>query len=239
VARRLLADGADVLVQSWVANDARRLVGADPGAPGAILDELGGERGGVQLLDIDLADPDAPRRTVDAAVGAFGHVDILVVNHARSSEQSLQTLTVEELDRSWAVNARASLLLVQAFAQAHDDVRPGRVVLFTSGQHLGPMSHGLPYAVTKGAIHQMTLSLSDALADRGITLNTVNPGPTDTGWAGVALTRELRRRFPAGRWGSPDDAANLVAWLVTDDAAWINGQIINSEGGFRRWMDAT
>ena len=238
IARRLLADGARVLVQSWVADDVRRGM-ADPGAPGPVLDALGGEGPALAHVAIDLANAGAPGRIVDAAIAAFGHVDILVVNHVRAAEQSLDALTAEELDLSWAVNGRSALLLVQAFARAHDDTRPGRVMLFTSGQHLAPMSQGIPYAVTKGALHQITLSLSDALADRGITVNAINPGPTDTGWAGRDLMEELRPRFPAGRWGTPDDAAKLVGWLASDDAGWINGQVINSEGGFRRWLGTT
>jgi 3-oxoacyl-[acyl-carrier protein] reductase len=123
------------------------------------------------------------------------------------------------------------VLLTQAFAAQHDDSRPGgRVVLFTSGQHLGPMSRELPYAISKGAIHQMTWSLADALADRGITVNAVNPGPTDTGGA----TEPLARAFPSGRWGTPAQVAAVVGWLVSDDAATITGQVINAEAGFRR-----
>ena len=111
---------------------------------------------------------------------------------------------------------------------------PGRVVLFTSGQHLGPMASELPYAISKGAIHQMTLSLADALAERGITVNAVNPGPTDTGWATPDLTERVGRSLPRGSWGSPDEAAAVVAWLVSDGAASVTGQVINAEGGFRR-----
>ena len=160
---------------------------------------------------------------------------MLVANHARSSKQTLTSVTASELDKAWAVNRRASVLLTQAFASQHDDRRAGgRVVLFTSGQHLAPMSGELPYAISKGAIHQMTLTLADALADRGITVNTVNPGPVDTGWATPELMRSVGRALPAGRWGRPDDVARLVRWLVSDDAAWITGQVINSEGGFRR-----
>ncbi len=173
---------------------------------------------------------------VTAATTAFGAVDILVANHARSSSQDLDDLTVAELDLSWAVNARAAVLLVQSFAAQHKDGRPGgRVVLFTSGQHLGPMPRELAYALSKGAIHQITATLADALADRGITVNTVNPGPTDTGWADSGEIEQFLSSFPSGRWGRPDDAARLVAWLVSDEAAWITGQVIDSEGGFRRW----
>jgi 3-oxoacyl-[acyl-carrier protein] reductase len=97
------------------------------------------------------------------------------------------------------------------------------------------MSQEIPYAISKGAIQQMTLSLSDALIDRGITVNAINPGPTDTGWANSGLTQQVRNALPAGRWGSPDDVSRLAFWLASDASAWITGQVINSEGGFRRW----
>ena len=183
----------------------------------------------------DFQDPEAPDRVMAAAVEAFGHVDILVCNHARSSAGGLGELTAAELDATLAVNTRAVLLLVQAFAARHDGRPGGRVVLFSSGQHLGPMPGELAYAASKGALVEVTASLADALADRGITVNTINPGPTDTDYVDQATRERVARRFPAGRWGAPDDAARLVAWLCTDDAAWVTGQVINSEGGFRRF----
>lgn len=106
------------------------------------------------------------------------------------------------------------------------------MILLTSGQHLGPMSNELAYAVSKGALHQATLSLSDTLIGRSITVNAVKPGPTDTGW-GLA-EHSPRTVMPQGRWGVPEDAAKLIGWLCTDDAAWVTGQVVNSEGGFRR-----
>jgi 3-oxoacyl-[acyl-carrier protein] reductase len=94
------------------------------------------------------------------------------------------------------------------------------------------MSSEIAYAVSKGALHQATATLSDTLIDRGITVNTVNPGPTDTGWA--IRGWDPHPAMPRGRWGMPDDAARLIGFLCTDDGGWITGQVIDSEGGFRR-----
>ncbi|WP_043787935.1 SDR family oxidoreductase [Amycolatopsis rifamycinica] len=237
VAGELLAAGASVLVHSWSPHDAEQPWGADPAGAAGIVDLLGGEGPRLRHLAADFADPRAPGLVVAAAVAAFGAVDVVVANHARSSGQSLAEVTAAELDLCWAVNARASVLLAQAFAAAHDDARSGgRIILFTSGQHLAPMSREIPYAVSKGAIHQMTLTLSDALADRGITVNTINPGPVDTGWADPDLTARVGRALPAGRWGRPADVARLVRWLASGDSQWITGQVIDAEGGFRRWV---
>jgi 3-oxoacyl-[acyl-carrier protein] reductase len=158
-----------------------------------------------------------------------------VVNHAHGSDQPLEAVTVEELDRAWAVNARAAVLLAQAFAASHDDDRAnGRIVLLTSGQHLGPMPGELPYVISKGAVHQVTRTLADELADRGITVNAINPGSVDTGWPSAELRERLRSAFPAGRWGRPEDIAPIVAWIVSPDSACMTGQVIDAEGGFRR-----
>jgi 3-oxoacyl-[acyl-carrier protein] reductase len=243
VARRLAGLGADLFVTSWTAHDREQPWGADPGGTEAVLAELrpgptaSGDLvvGRVEHLEADFLDPEAPGQVMAAAVQAFGHVDVLVCNHARSSGGGLGQLTAAELDASFAVNTRAVLLLVQAFAAQHAGGPGGRVVLFTSGQQLGPMTGELAYATSKGALVGITASLADALADRGITVNTVNPGPTDTDYVDQATRERVATRFPGGRWGAPDDAARLVAWLSTDDAAWVTGQVINSEGGFRRF----
>jgi 3-oxoacyl-[acyl-carrier protein] reductase len=235
IAKRLLDQGASVFAQSWTPYDQTQPHGSDPGGMQAALEALGGPRDSLAHTELDLGLASSPHELISEARHRFGHIDAVVVNHARGSEQSLEEVTAEELDATWAVNARASVLLTQAFAAQHDDSRPGgRVVLFTSGQHLGPMSREIPYAISKGAIHQMTWSLADALADRGITVNAVNPGPTDTGWATEALTEQVARAFPSGRWGTPAQVAAVVVWLVSDDAATITGQVINAEAGFRR-----
>lgn len=233
IARRLLALGADVFVHSWTPHDAAQPSGPDPGGMEAVLSELRASGGRVEHLEADFAEPQAPARVLAAARAAFGHVDVLVVNHARSGEGGLAELTAEEVDAFLHENVRASLLLVKEFAAQHDGRPGGRVVLMISGQHLGPMASEIAYTVSKGALHQATRTLADGLADRGITVNAINPGPTDTGWGLADI--DPTGRMPLGRWGEPDDAARLIAWLCTDDARWITGQVINSEGGFRRW----
>jgi len=144
---------------------------------------------------------------------------------------TLEELTAEDIDLHYQVNVRGSLLLVKAFAAQHDGRSGGRVVLLTSDQHRNPMPGEVAYIASKGALHQRTLSLSAHLAAGGITVNTVNPGATDTGYATPDLYKAVLRSEPQGRWGQPEDAARLIAWLCTDDARWITGQVINSTGG--------
>jgi 3-oxoacyl-[acyl-carrier protein] reductase len=239
VARRLAGLGAGLFLHHYAPHDRDQPWGADPGGLAAVLAGVTGavaaEGAAVWDKGCDLALPDAPAELITAAAGAFGHLDILVCNHARSGgDGPLGALDAGMLDAHWAVNARSAILLAQAFAARHDGRPGGRIVFMTSGQDLGPMPGEVAYAASKGALASITRTLADELADRGITVNAVNPGPVDTGYAPPEVLEGVRRRFPQRRWGDPDDPARLIAWLVTDEAAWITGQVINTEGGFRR-----
>lgn len=239
VACRLLALGASVLIQHHQPHDAVQEWGADDLEK--VLDELYVHRADpqAQIAEVaaDLAEPDAPEHVVDTAAHTFGHLDILVANHARTGgDGALGELTAEMLDEHWAVDARSVILLVQAFAACHDDSRAGgRVVLLTSGQQLGPLPGEVAYGAAKAAVAGITTTLADQLADRAITLNTVNPGPVDTGYLTDDMWHQVAPMFPLGRYGQPDDPARLICWLCTDDAGWITGQTLNTEGGFGRW----
>lgn len=170
------------------------------------------------------------------AVEEFGHVDILICNHAMSGEDGpVGDLTTDMLDRHWAVDARSCLMLAQAFVGQHDGREGGRVIFMTSGQGLGPLPGEVAYASAKAALAGATLTLADQLADVGITVNTVNPGPVDTGYMTPELLRQLAPMAPFGRFGKPDDPARLIEWLVSDDGRWMTGQVLNTEGGFARW----
>jgi 3-oxoacyl-[acyl-carrier protein] reductase len=223
---RLEGMGATVVASGWPAHDRDMPWGEGVAAQ---LPE------GVHVEQRDLAEPEAPAALVDAVIERCGGLDIVVATHARSSTFGLADLDAAELDRCWAVNVRSIVLLAQRFAERPDRARPGgRMLWFTSGQHRAPMAGELPYAISKGALHQLTASLADALIDAGIVANCINPGPVDTGWAEPGLHASVGARFPAGRWGTPEDVANLVAFLCSDEGAWIVGQVLDSEGGFRR-----
>ncbi|CAL9320717.1 SDR family oxidoreductase [Streptomyces sp. SudanB182_2057] len=242
VARRLAAYGASVYLHHHVPHDAAMPWGADsPDAvAGSVREALADPRARVVSGPGDLADPAEPARLVRAVTEEFGRLDILVANHALSgSDGTLDDIDAAMLDAHWAVDTRSVLLLVQAYARSRaasaGDAPGGRVVLMTSGQDLGGGMPGeIAYALQKGALASVTRSLATALADRGITVNAVNPGPVDTGYATGEAHAEVAARFPAGRWGAPDDPARLIAWLATDEAGWITGEVVNSEGGFRR-----
>ena len=223
--------GADLFVHSYAPYDAAQPWGGDPQGVPALLAELRRAGRRVEHLEADFEEAGAPQRVVDGAVQAYGHVDILVANHAYSTMGALEDVTAAEIDRHLHVNVRATLLLVKAFAAQHDGRPGGRVVFLTSGQHLGPMPEELAYIASKGALHPLGMSLSAYLAPRGITVNVVNPGATDTGYASPELAARILALEPRGRWGMPEDAARVVAWLCTDDAGWITGQVVNSTGG--------
>jgi 3-oxoacyl-[acyl-carrier protein] reductase len=223
IADRLRDLGAVVHASGWPAHDAEMPWGADD-IPGVGIDQR------------DLAEPLQPAALVDEVVARQGRLDIIVAVHARSSAHDLASTTADELDRCWAVNVRSIVLLAQRFAH-HRRQRGGpggRMIWFTSGQHLQPMPDEMPYAITKGALEAMTPTLAAALADAGIAATCINPGPVDTGYADPARHSAVERMFPSGRWGTPADVANLVEFLVCDQGAWIQGQVLNSEGGFRR-----
>lgn len=234
---RLAAFGASVFCHHYSPHDDEQPWGSDD--VDAVLDGVRAQLVGdarVAGLHADFNDPEAPERVVAAAVEDFGHIDALICNQALSgSDGALGELNAADLDRHWAIDARASILLAQAFAAQREEGTPGAIVFLTSGQGLGPMPGEVAYAAAKAAIAGVTTTIADQLADHGIRVNTVNPGPVDTGYLSEEAWRAVKPMFPFGRFGHPDDPARLIAWLVTEEAAWITGQTINTEGGFGRW----
>ncbi len=236
VATRLAAMGASLVVHHYAPHDVAEYGSADDidGLLVALRGVGPAPASVVALSGRDLAEPSASEDVVAEAVDSLGHLDILVCNHAHGGDAvSIRNATAEAYDRHWTVNTRATLLLTQAFAARHDGRPGGRVIWMTSGQQLGPMGNNLAYAASKAALAGVTASVAADLAPSGILLNTVNPGPVNTGYLDDA-PEELRQAFPAGQPGEPDDPARLIAWLASDDGRWVVGQVLNTEGGFQR-----
>jgi 3-oxoacyl-[acyl-carrier protein] reductase len=232
--RALAVAGADVFFTTWQPYDAAMPWGADREGPSRLVDELRGQGVYAGFAEVDLSQPDVAPALFDAVEAWLGGPSILVNNAAHSELGGWETLDAGMLDRHYAVNLRAAALLSAEFARRFRLGEGGRIINLTSGQSLGPMPGELAYAATKGAVEALTASLAPDLMARGITVNAVNPGPTDTGWMDESLKGHLQRRFPTGRVGTAEDAARLIAFLASPEAGWITGQIINSEGGFVR-----
>jgi 3-oxoacyl-[acyl-carrier protein] reductase len=220
VAERLMRDGWRLSLCGWPAHDQEQPWGADEKLPAL---------GDAPWHAVDFRDAAAPARVVAEHVARFGSLTAVVAVHARSSAQSLATVTAEELDASFAVNTRATVLLVQEAARAGVQ----RVVLFTTGVHRDPMPSELPYATSKAALQGITATLAAALATTGATVNCINPGPVDTGYADSATLAEVAAAMPLGqRWGTPQDIAACTSWLLSSDAGWLTGQTLDIDGGW-------
>ena len=242
VASRLASMGASLVVQHYRRHDQNQPWGSDD--PDELLRELTEQSGPdaqVHQISTDLQRPGAAAQLIDRARERVGHLDILTCIHARSGgDGALADIQEDQLDGHWAVDARSVLMLTKHFAAQHDGRTGGRVVWMTSGQQLGPMPGEVAYAAAKAALAGVTATVADELAEQGIVLNTVNPGPVNTGFLSPGMgipeqtLEQLQVRFPTRGFGEPDDPARLIAWLVSDEGRWMVGQVLNSEGGFRR-----
>jgi 3-oxoacyl-[acyl-carrier protein] reductase len=234
VSRALAAQGADIFMTYWSAYDRAMPWGDDKQYLVGFADELRDLGVRVQTLEVDLSSVGAATQVLDVVGETLGSLSILVNNATHSTRDDYRSLNAETLDAHYAMNLRAPALLSTQFAQRYEGGPGGRIINLASGPSLGPMPGELSYATTKAAIEAFTRTLAVEVASRNITVNAVNPGPTDTGWMTDEIKAELLPKFPLGRIGVPADAARLIAWLATDDAEWITGQVIHSEGGFVR-----
>ena len=232
ICQALARRGADVFFTQWGAYDQVLGIREDPDGPAVLRQQLRSLDVRAEHAEADLSLPATPARVLEEATGRLGAPSILVNNAAHSARDGFENLNATTLDAHYVVNLRATALLSVEFARRYTGGSDGRIISMTSGQENSPMPGELAYAATKGAVAAFTRSLAVEVGPKGITVNAVNPGPTDTGWMDEGLKRELTSRFPLGRIGLPEDAARLVAWLATDEAEWITGQVIDSEGGF-------
>ena len=175
----------------------------------------------------DLSDAAAPTELIERIASERGPVSGLVLSHAHDVESGILDTTAESFDEHVAVNARATLLLIAAFAR-QIDTTGGAIVAFTSDHTTG----NLPYGASKGALDRIVISAARELGPHQISANVVNPGPIDTGWMEDETRTALTACHPLGRAGTPKDIAGITSFLLSDEGRWINGQLLNADGGF-------
>lgn len=229
----LAQDGWDLALGYWQPYDDRVGLERTPDDPQLIAEECRALGVEVELVPCDLADPEAPELLIRAA-RELGPVTALVMSHCESVDSSILTTSIESWDRHFAVNARATWLLIKAFAeQLPAEVAPGevggRIVALTSDH----TAHNLPYGASKGALDRIVVAAAVELLDRGVRANVINPGPIDTGWMNDEIREWGIQETAARRLGTPQDTANLVRFLLSPEGSWINGQVLYSNGGFR------
>jgi len=234
ICKRLAMAGADICFTYWTRYDQAMPWGVETSEPDQIQKEIRSLGVKCEKIEIDLSEDLAATELFDFANSKIGGVSMLVNNATHSVKSSISTISSGVLDQHYAVNVRAVIMLIKEFTNRIEKGQRGSIVNLSSGQSLGQMNNEFAYAITKGAIDTLTTTIYSELAAKGITINAVNPGPNDTGWMEGDLKQELKNRFPMGRVGLPADTAKLVSFLCSEDASWITGQVIHSEGGFIR-----
>jgi 3-oxoacyl-[acyl-carrier protein] reductase len=244
-ARVLAAGGASVLLTYLRLGEDR-----DPDTPQAyarnrdshaddVVDRILADGGRAAALEADLAGASSHGLLFDAAEERFGPVDILVNNAsgwradsfvpaARDRlDRALEGVTSATFDQVFAVDARASALLIAEFARRHVARRGawGRIIGLTSGGPLG-FPEEVSYGAAKAAQENLTMSAAFELADHGVTANVVHPPVTDTGWITPEVERAVLESDELLHIVSPDEVANVIAFLVSDHAALITANVI-------------
>jgi 3-oxoacyl-[acyl-carrier protein] reductase len=227
VAEKLAAEGWDLALTYWTPYDARMPWGERPNDIAILENELIALGARVLSIPGDLEQPDSASEIFKAANKAFGPISALVMAHCESVNSSILNTTIESFDRHFAVNARASWQLIRELALQVPETG-GRIVALTSDHTVD----NLPYGASKGALDRIVLAAARELAHLHILSNVVNPGPIDTGWMDESTRMSVIERQPSRRLGTPQDAANIVAFLLSPAGSWINGQLIKSDGAF-------
>ncbi|MBG1239695.1 SDR family oxidoreductase [Nostoc sp. NZL] len=221
IAERLAEDGASVVVN--YANNSAKAKEVIAGIEA---------RGGQALaLQADISKVNDIRHLFQATIDHFGHLDILVNNAGLAIYKPFVQLTEEEFDTVFTVNTRGTFFALQEAARWMAD--NGRIVSISTGGTVSPSPTASIYAGSKAAVEQFTKVLAKEIGERGITVNAVSPGFTDTEM--LASNPQLKEKglkmSPLGRLGQPADVADVVAFLVSEEARWLTGQNIQAGGG--------
>ena len=193
------------------------------------------QAGGGQAMAVpgDLADPDTIPALFDQVEGAYGQVDVLVNNATHCEDpDTIFTTSAGSLDRYYAVNIRAEVLLIAEFVRRFQKrAGAGGRIINLSTDAAQCFAGQIAYGASKATLEAFTRSLACEIGPLGITINTVAPGPVQTGWITPENEQIWSRQIPLGRVGQPEDIAEAIVFLASDQARWLTGQVIKVSGG--------
>jgi 3-oxoacyl-[acyl-carrier protein] reductase len=219
IAERLAQAGATVVVNYGTSADKAKAVVAG-------IESKGGKAVAVQADMSRVADV---RRLISETVQRFGRLDILVNNAGMALFKPLIETTEQEFDRVLALNTKGPYFAMQEAAKVIQE--GGRIVnISTDGTHMG-FPGVTAYLASKGALEQISKGLAHELAPKGVTVNTVSPGFTETAMLPDAFRETGAEMSPLKRLGAPEDIADVVLFIVSDQARWLTGQNIHASGG--------
>ncbi len=221
IAQKLAADGAMVILHARENSDKAN----------AVAEAIRHAGGTAAVVMGDLSNEEAPIRIVQEAFAINGSLDILVCNAGGSGGGLVVNAELADINKVIALNLRAVMLATAEFARLTKS-EAGRVVLISSGAATHPAYGASTLAAAKAGAEAFIRSAAQELGERGITLNTVAPGPTNTDRiAGQSWTSKIPPWTALRRLGEPDDIADIVSFVASDEARWLTGATLPANGG--------
>ena len=224
ICRELAQHGADVFYTYWNAYDSSNYPDKEH-KPEEFKKELEALNVRADSQELDLSDPSAPRELFRIASERLGTPTILINNACYDVAMPFTELSAEALDLHYFINLRAVTLMCSEFVKGHQNGKQGNIVNVTSGQSISAMNvDKIPYTVTKAGLEMLAIQLAPGIINLGITINAVDPGPTDTGWMSDEVKKEIQKNSIVNK---PEEVATAIAALLLNTGKNTTGQVIH------------